>query len=171
MDDFETFKASREKIDPSCRKFSDRQWRKAYAAYRRARERVGDGAHAKSGESSKRRRSPGRESSSHHNYAQNPAIHFRNQVRQNSAYSDLRMILDILAWVMIGLIVLGGGIKLAYYTDGSIALAALLDAAVKVIVVAVLRLLAHAIVDIPDIAIYKQLSKQTDPHKDPAASI
>jgi len=72
---------------------------------------------------------------------------------------------------MIGLIVLGGGIKLAYYTDGSIALAALLDAAVKVIVVAVLRLLAHAIVDIPDIAIYKQLSKQTDPHKDPAASI
>jgi hypothetical protein len=49
---------------------------------------------------------------------------------------------------------------LAYYTDGAIALGAVLNAAAKVVGIAVLRLLAHAIVDIPDIAIQKKLFKQ-----------
>ncbi|GEM_PF-4388531 len=40
MKDFETFKATREKMDPSTRKNSKYQWEKAYEAYRSSRERV-----------------------------------------------------------------------------------------------------------------------------------
>jgi hypothetical protein len=170
MDDFETFKASREKMDPASRKFTERQWRKAYAAYRRSRKRVGEGTQEQTGESSKRRRSSNKGSSqtspsrrerrSHAQGGPYPTLHLREEVRQNSAYGDLRTIVDVLAWVTIGLVVLGAGVKLAYYTDGAIALGAVLNAAAKVVGIAVLRLLAHAIVDIPDIAIQKKLFKQ-----------
>ena len=37
MRSFESFKAKRERIDPSARKLSARQWQQAYAAYKRVR--------------------------------------------------------------------------------------------------------------------------------------
>ncbi|HKK18027.1 MAG TPA: hypothetical protein VJ952_05025 [Opitutales bacterium] len=168
MQDFETFKASREKVDPSCRKFSERQWQKAYAAYCSSRERVSDGGHVKTGESSKRRRGSNRERSAPTNYAHSPVVRLRNELRQNSAYGDLRTVVDILAWVAIGLVVLAGGLRLAFYTDGSVALAALLDTAVQVLGIAVLRFLAHAVIDIPDIALYKHISKQSSARREQA---
>ena len=44
MEDFESFKASRVKMDPSSRQMTDHQWKQSYAAYQSARERVGAGS-------------------------------------------------------------------------------------------------------------------------------
>ena len=41
MEDFESFKASRMKMDPSSRQMTDHQWKQSYAANQSARERVG----------------------------------------------------------------------------------------------------------------------------------
>ncbi|MGB0743395.1 MAG: hypothetical protein ACPGSB_02610 [Opitutales bacterium] len=166
MDDFETFKASREKIDPSSRKFSENQWQKAYVAYRNSRERVGDSRQSKSGEGSKHRRgsSKGKKKVSS---ALHPTLALRNEVRQSSAYSDLRMIVDLLAWIGVGVVVLNVAIKLVYHTDAADALASVVDAAFQVIALILLRLLAHVLVDIPDIALYecavKVASKEEGP--------
>ncbi|PXA04756.1 hypothetical protein DDZ13_06190 [Coraliomargarita sinensis] len=158
MDDFDTFKASREKIDPTSRKFSKRQWQKAYAAYRSSRERVVEKSSAKSSDSSKRHRSRGKSRSSHHASSHNPVLNLRNEVRQNSAYGDLRLMVDLLAWVAIAVVVLVGGVKLTLLTDG-IALVALLNTSAKVIAIVVLRLLGHVVIDIPDIALYSRVQK------------
>lgn len=165
MDDFETFKASREKIDPSTKKFTERQWQKAYAAYCSARERVNEGGHSKSSNNSKRRRRSTKAGATQHTYSHGPLAQLRNEVRQNSAYNDLRMVLDLLAWIAIGLVVFAAGVKLAYYTDGSAAVIAVLNAAVRVVAIVALRFLAHVIIDIPDIALHKRLPDQDEAQK------
>jgi len=170
MDDFDTFKASREKIDPSARKFSKRQWDKAYAAYRSSRERVMEGKSDQSdqsdqsdnGHSSKRRRSSSRGSATYRSSGQSFPANLRSEVRHKSAYSDLRMMVDLLAWIAIALVVLVGALKLVYYTNVSVALVAILEAVIMVIAVVALRLLAHVVIDIPDIALQKGLSKVPD---------
>jgi hypothetical protein len=167
MDDFDTFKASREKIDPSARKFSKRQWDKAYAAYRSSRERVMEGKSDQSdqsdnGHSSKRRRSSSRGSSTYRSSGQSFPANLRSEVRHKSAYSDLRMMVDLLAWIAIALVVLVGALKLVYYTNVSVALVAILEAVIMVIAVVALRLLAHVVIDVPDIALQKGLSKVPD---------
>jgi len=83
-------------------------------------------------------------------------------VRHKSAYSDLRMMVDLLAWIAIALTVLVGALKLVYYTNVSVALVAILEAVIMVIAVVALRLLAHVVIDIPDIALQKGLSKVPD---------
>lgn len=166
MDDFDTFKASREKIDPTSRKFSERQWQKAYAAYCNSRKRVTGKTSTQSGESSRRQKKSGREGTKHVSSYRNPVAGLRNELRQNSAYSDLRLLLDLLAWIAIGVVVLAGVLKLAYYTDLSLSLAALLDTAVKVIGIVLLRLLAHVIIDIPDIALYNRISEEANAEKE-----
>lgn len=170
MDDFDTFKASREKIDPSSRKFSKRQWQKAYAAYRDSRERVKEGSTAKSAHTSGSRRSASRRGSSYRSSNLNPALILRSEVRQNSAYRDLRMVLDFLTWIAVGLLVLAGAVKLLYYTNPSAALASILESITMVVVLVALRLLAHVVIDIPDIALLKKLSKETRLAKETDAS-
>lgn len=170
MDDFETFKASREKIDPSTGKFSERQWQKAYAAYRKSRKRVQEGKRSKSGDKPKCRKSSGRSKKPHSVYAHSPVMSLRDEVRQNSAYSDLRMILDQLTWVAIGLIVMVSAVKLSYSTD-AIAMVALLNGVVKVVGIVALRMLAHAIIDIPDIALHEGLLSQKDTRKGEEESV
>lgn len=164
MDDFETFKASRDKIDPSARKFSQAQWEKAYAAYRSSRERVKEVSGAsqsnKARRSSQGRGSAPKEQSSRSFTNHSPSAALRSEVRHSSAYSDLRMMIDLLAWVAIGLVVLSGVLKLLYYTNVSAALVAILQAVLVVITVVALRLLAHVIIDIPDIALFRARMQQ-----------
>ena len=159
MDDFETFKATREKMDPSTRKFSHRQWEKAYAAYRSSRERVNESTSpAKAGRGAKRRKRPGKTGVAHGGGGRGMTGNLRDEVRQNSAYGDLRLIVDLLAWIAIGLIVLTAAVKLVYYTNANAALVAVLVAASQVLGVILLRLLAHVVIDIPDIALHTALS-------------
>jgi len=161
MDDFETFKASREKMDPSTRKMSDHQWQQAYAAYRSSRERVSGGGSSASGESSgRRRRRSSSSADSHTPSTQSPAAQIRNEVRASSAYSDLRVIVDVLAWVAVGVVILAAAVKLLYFTNISVALVALLEAVVSVIAVIGLRLLVHVIIDIPDVALHDRLARE-----------
>lgn len=64
------------------------------------------------------------------------------------------MMIDLLTWIALGLVVLIGALKLLYYTNVSAALVAILQAVLLVILVVALRLLAHVIIDIPDIALH-----------------
>lgn len=165
MDDFETFKKSREKIDPTSHKMTDHQWQQAYLAYRNARERVGEGKQKKSSSSSKRRRSSSSRAESSRGIAHSPIAQLRSDVRQSSAYTDLRMMIDLLAWIAIGVIVIAAAVKLVYYTNSSAAIVAILNAVIQVIAVVALRLFIRVVIDIPDIALHERLAKENS-HKE-----
>lgn len=155
MDDFETFKSSREKMDPTSRKMSDQQWKQAYAAYRSARERV-SGSESKS----KKRRSskkvaPAR--GAHTPSSLSELSRLRRTVRDQSAYTDLRLVVDVLVWLAIAVVVLAAIITLFYYTSAPAAIISLLGAAVQVIGIVLVRLLVQVLIDLPDIALYQSL--------------
>lgn len=159
MEDLESFKEARLKMDPTARKLSSGQWKRAYEAHLRAKERVhsgrresSDGASAsKEGRShsgrSLRRGASGR--------VGGDLGSLRRRVREQSAYEDLRLIVDILAWVAIALVVLTALVPLFFNTPIPVSLVALLNALVGVITVIVARLLVHVLIDIPDIALYR----------------
>lgn len=160
MDDFEAFKTSREKIDPTSRKMTDHQWQQAYDAYRISRERVGEGKPIKGDGSSKRRSSSSKRAKSSPTVAHSPIVQLRNEVRQSSAYSDLRMMIDLLAWIAIGVIIVTAAVKLVYFTNGSVALVAILNAATQVIAAVVIRMIIHVVIDIPDIAMHERFYRE-----------
>jgi hypothetical protein len=166
MDDFDSFKASREKMDPTARKMSDHQWKQAYAAYRSARERVSGGDDTESSEEGgssksqkKRRRSSKSAAGRGAHYPSNISAlgQLRRTVRDQSAYADLRLIIDLLSWIAIGVLVLTGVLTLFYYTSVAAAVSTLLTTVVQVIAVVVARLLAQVLIDIPDVALYRMV--------------
>ena len=157
MEDLESFKEARLKIDPTARKMSTGQWKRAYEAHLQAKERVGSG-HRDGGEdsygggSAPKRRSARRGVSGRRS---GDAGSLRRRVREQSAYSDLRLIVDILAWVAIGLFVLTAFVSLSFGTPVPVSLVALLNAVIGVISVVVARLLVQVVIDIPDIALFR----------------
>jgi hypothetical protein len=169
MEDFENFKASRLKIDPSSREMTDHQWKQSYAANRSARERVGISSDSE-GKGNKRRKSKAANPSDAENLimgSQRPSAvsgpsNLRQVVRQQSAYADLRLIIDILAWVAIALFLVIAVISMLFYTSVSIAIMALLWAGIQIIGVVVARLLVHVVLDIPDIALHQSLRKSAE---------
>ena len=166
MEDFETFKASRLKIDPSSREMTDHQWKQSYAANRSARERVGISSDSE-GKSNKRRKSKSANPSDAESLirgSQRPSTvsgpsNLRQLVRQQSAYADLRLMIDILAWVAIAFFLMIAVISMFFYTSAPVAIISLLWAGVQIIGVVVARLLVHVVVDIPDIALHRSLLK------------
>ena len=82
-------------------------------------------------------------------------------MRQQSAYSDLRLIIDILAWVSIAVFILIAVVSMFFYTSAAGAIISLLWAGIQIIGVVVARLLVHVLVDIPDIALHQSLQKST----------
>jgi hypothetical protein len=160
MDDFDTFKASREKMDPSSRKMTDHQWQQAYAAYRNARERLQGGdasASKRSSSKSRRYKSPSsvRRSSSRRSNRGAEPLGLRQQVRAQSAYADLRSIVDVLFWGAFLLVILSAVVSISFYTSVSASLVALLGAGVQLIAILVVRLLAQVFIDIPDISLFQ----------------
>ena len=183
MDDFRTFKASRQKIDPTTRHFSDDKWEEAYLAYKQARIRLSKGKDGGGKRSSRRKRKVSADSSqssasddsnrviasressgeaANHRSPGRLASKLRAEDRRDSAYRDLRLGFDVLAWAVIALIVLSVVVKWFYYTDVSVALDAGLSGAAEVTLVFLLRLLVHVIIDIPDVALHKRISEQLD---------
>ena len=168
MEDFESFKASRVKMDPSSRQMTDHQWRQSYAAYQSARERVGAGS-GSDVKVNKRQKSKSTNSSdlksllraSQQLGAVSDLNNLRKVVRQQSAYSDLRLIVDILAWVSIALFILIAVVSMFFYTSAAGSIISLLWAGIQIIGVVVARLLLHVLVDIPDIAFHQSLQKST----------
>ena len=168
MEDFETFKASRVKMDPSSRQMTDHQWKQSYAANQSARERVGAGSGSED-KVNKRQKSKSTNSSdpksslrgSQQSSAVSDLGNLRQVVRQQSAYSDLRLIIDILAWVSIAVFILIAVVSMFFYTSAAGAIISLLWAGIQIIGVVVARLLVHVLVDIPDIALHQSLEKST----------
>ena len=159
MEDFEAFKESRLKMDPTSRKLSEQQWKQAYEAHLHARGRVSGGGE---GAPQKRRRSSSKSHSArgqHQPSSLSELGSLRHAVRQQSAYRDLRLVVDILTWTGVVLVILAAVVSLMYYTSTTVAIVALLQALVKVIGVVLLRLLVHVIVDIPDIALYRAVQE------------
>ncbi|MEM8867560.1 MAG: hypothetical protein AAGC73_04770 [Verrucomicrobiota bacterium] len=171
MKSFEEFKESRAGVDPSARRMTEYQWKQAYAAYVSSRERVRGGG-GSSSSAGRRGRSAGSQGSSrgtHTPSLKSEAGILRDKVRGETAYSDLRMLVDIFAWVGIALIIAGALVSVIGYPNGMVAVAAIVGAGVQVVVALALRLLAHVFIDVPDIALYRQLmseqstAKSTDP--------
>lgn len=161
MEDLEAFKESRVKMDPSSRKLTDHQWQQAFEAHQRARGRLSGGGE---GSSRKRRRSSSKSHSArgqHQPSSQSALGALRHTVRQQSAYRDLRLVVDILFWTGIALVVLAAVLSLTYYTS-TVAIVALLEGLVTVIAIVFVRLLFHVIIDIPDIALYRELIESSD---------
>lgn len=157
MDDFEAFKATREKMDPTSRKMSDHQWKQAYEAHQRAKGRVSSGGHSESSSKRRRRRSSGQSSTArgqHQPSSVSKGGVLRSVVRQQSAYKDLRLIIDLLAWLAIAVVVLGAIVSLFYYTSVAAALVAILGGLLEVVIIVIARLLIQVVIDIPDIALY-----------------
>jgi hypothetical protein len=169
MDDFETFKASREQMDPTSRKMSDHQWKQAYAAYRSARERLGGSessegqgeGHNGQGKGKRRRNSKTKASARgmHRPSSVSEIGLLRQKVRAQSAYSDLRLIVDIMAWVAVAILVLTVVVSVFYYTSVAVALISLLGSGVQIVGILVARLLVPVLIDIPDIALYRSLQE------------
>lgn len=171
MKTFEEFVADREKMDPSAQKMSEHQWQQAYGAYRSSRQLVRkkqsqsktEGSLSESSSSvtrapeggelrqrSKQDRAPRR------NDYRSESKSIRSRVRQSSAYSDVRVIVDVLFWVAIAVIIASTLLKMLLEIGVLTLLSYLIEGALGVIVLFVLKLLAQVFIDIPDTALYQQ---------------
>lgn len=181
MKSFEEFKVSREKMDPSTRNMSEHQWSQAYAAYCSSRELARSGR-SSSGRGSSRRRSStvGSVKGAHAPSTLSASAVLKAQVRAESAYADLRLMVNVLSWVLLAVIVIvailqgivlgsivGGGMD---QVSGSLAGAgvALLSGTLQAVGVILLRLIVHVIIDIPDVALYRACEAQTSVAEAPA---
>ena len=162
MKSFEEFKASREKMDPSTRKMSEHQWGQAYAAYCSARENTRGGRSSSSKDGSNRRRSSTQSSASgmHAPSALSASGALKAHVRAESAYADLRLMVNLLSWVILGAIVILAILQGVLYPSPAATGVALLSGAIKALAVVVLRLVVHVIIDIPDVALYRASEAQ-----------
>ncbi|NBB80518.1 MAG: hypothetical protein GVY36_13925 [Verrucomicrobia bacterium] len=172
MDDLESFKEARLKMDPTARKLSAGQWKRAYEAHLRAKKRVGsnrrdDGEDSDEGARVSERRSS-RRGVSGRRIGDMGSL--RRRVREQSAYSDLRLIIDVLAWIAIAVVVLTALVPLFFNTPIPVSLVAVLNAVIGVISVVAARLLVHVLIDIPDIALFR-LVYHSRPETEPDRSL
>ena len=150
MDTFENFKSSRQKMDPSSRNLSEHQWNQAYAAYLTSRERVG--------ENNSSRRLVKKKNSKPGTHAPSNVSDLgllRHTVRNQSAYADLRSIVNCFGWIAMVLVISATIVSLFYYTSYIASVVLVLKAILQVLGIVILRLLIHVLLDIPDILLFK----------------
>jgi hypothetical protein len=162
MKSFEDFKTSREKMDPSTRKLSEHQWGQAYAAYCSARENSRGGRSSAAKDGSQRKRSSNHPSAAgmHGPSTRSASGALRAHVRAESAYADLRLIVDLLSWVILATILIITILQAMLFSLPVATGVALLSGAIKAMTVVVLRLVVHVIIDIPDVALYRASEAQ-----------
>jgi hypothetical protein len=162
MKSFEDFRTSREKMDPSTRKLSEHQWQQAYAAYCSARENSRGGRSSVAKDKSQRRRSSNHSSPAgmHGPSTLSASGVLKAHVRAESAYADLRLIVNLLSWVLIATILIVTILQGMLFALPAATGVALLSGAIKVLVVVVFRLVVHVIIDIPDVALYRASAAQ-----------
>lgn len=85
---------------------------------------------------------------------------FKAQVRAESAYADLRLMINLLSWVLLGGIVIVTILQGVLFSTPAATGVALLSGAIKAVAVVVLRLIVHVIIDIPDVALYRACEAQ-----------
>jgi len=173
MKSFEEFIESRKQMDPSTSKLSDHQWGQAYKAYVSSRERLRDGSSAggadKSSQSARRKSRRKGSSGMHQPSASSESTELKRKVRSESAYSDLRLIVDVLAWVAIAVIAMTALLSVMVAFDVYTALTALVLTGLYIIFVFVGKFLIQVIIDIPDIALYRIAEENKAQYVDPRA--
>jgi hypothetical protein len=165
MKSFEEFVESRQKMDPSSLRFNEHQWKQAYTAYLSARQRVreggGDSASSNSGGTKRRRRNESKNSRGMHNPSVlSEAGILKAKIRQQSAYADLRLIIDVLAWFAMGVVVVIALLGMLGGFNAYSVLSALIEGVLGVLVVFVAKFLIHVIIDIPDVALYLEVRER-----------
>lgn len=159
MKTFEEFVESRKLLDPSTQKMSEHQWQQAYAAYRSSRERLRQSSSSDGVSSSgkRRRRSEKSRGAAGSSTSSDPSSNaLRQEVRQQSAYRDVRTIVDVLAWVAIAVIIASALLKMMLGIGVLAVLSYLIEGALGVIVVFIIKMLLQVLIDIPDIALYRR---------------
>jgi len=161
MKSLEEFKATREKMDPSTHKMSAHQWEQAYAAYRSSRE------HARSGRSSsvassrrKRYATRSRTQGMHGPSNLSAPGTLKECARAESAYADLRLMINLLAWILLGAVVVDALLQVMVVSSLAASGAALLTGAIQALSVVLFKIIVQVVIDIPDIALYRASQAQ-----------
>jgi len=81
-------------------------------------------------------------------------------IRAESAYADLRLIVNLLSWVILAAIIIITILQGMLLQLPGVTSLALLSGAIKALGVVVLRLVVHVIIDIPDVALYRASAAQ-----------
>ncbi|MFQ3269862.1 MAG: hypothetical protein ACI9A1_000172, partial [Lentimonas sp.] len=139
------------------------QWSQAYAAYCSSRENARGGRSSGSNSSGAQRKRSSSKSSSqamHAPSAVSASGALRARVRAESAYADQRLMVNLLAWVILGAIVIVAILQGVLIPSPAATGIALLTGAIKALAVIVLRLIVHVIIDIPDVALYRASESQ-----------
>ena len=160
MKKFEDFRRSREKMDPSTRKLSEHQWGQAYAAYCSARENPRGGRSSTAKDGSQRRRNSSSAAGMHGPSTLSASGALKAHIRAESAYADLRLIVNLLSWVILATILIITILQGMLFPLPGATSIALLSGAIKALGVVVLRLVVHVIIDIPDVALYRASAAQ-----------
>jgi len=155
MKKFEDFRRSREKMDPSTRKLSEHQWGQAYAAYCSARENPRGGRSSTAKDGSQRRRNSSSAAGMHGPSTLSASGALKAHIRAESAYADLRLIVNLLSWVILATILIITILQGMLFPLPGATSIALLSGAIKALGVVMLRLVVHVIIDIPDVALYR----------------
>lgn len=169
MRSFESFKASRMKMDPSARKMSDYQWEQAYAAYKRVRGYRSE--EADEAEGSREAPEPRPEG------ALLAAVRHATAYRRERKWVNGVFLAAITLIFLFFLLELGGGFVAARLVEDAagnmrsvnavqwgLLLAAVLKLVLNLSITVLLRHLAHVWIDIPDIALFQ--SRQKEPLED-----
>lgn len=84
----------------------------------------------------------------------------RRQIRQNSAYTELRTIVDVLAWAAMAIIIFNALLKMSLMVEVYATVSVLIEGLLGVLVAFVLKQLIQVLIDIPDIALFRRVQEQ-----------
>lgn len=166
MDSLEAFKESRLAMDPSTKKLTDHQWEQSYKAYLASRARVrSTSQRSSSGDGLRRRRSSRKGGETSHVSSKGQhlpaslthAAILKHQIKSESAYQDLRLLLNIVVYILMGLVVIRGLFQMFFFTSTLSVVSVLLDAALQIVLLLVGKWLLHVLIDIPDIMLYREI--------------
>jgi hypothetical protein len=174
MESIAAFKKSRLAMDPSTQKLTDHQWEQAYEAYKLSRKRVRESSRQSSETSgkdgSRRRRS--RSTSSRSRSASHQRSHkfasmtktalFKHRIQSDSAYQDLRLLIDVISYILMGLVAFSALSKIVAYSSMFSAASTLVDAIFQIILLLVGKWLINVLIDIPDILLFRELNSFED---------
>jgi len=134
----------------------------AYAAYCSTREKSRGGRSSVAKDGSPRRRSSNHSSATgvHAPSTLSASGALKAHIRAESAYADLRLIVDLLSWVILATILIIAILEGMLFPLPAATGVALLTGAIKALAVVVLRLVVHVIIDIPDVALYRASAAQ-----------
>ena len=154
MKSYEAFKSSREKIDPSSRKMNEYQWQQAYTAYKSTRERV-HGRSSKRAERAGPSGSASTRSGMHTPSSVTPTASLRGKVRALSAYEDVRALVNLLAWIAVGAVLVHVITQCIFFASTETWVMAAVYAVLRLLCIFFVKAMAQVLIDIPDIALYR----------------